>query len=158
METYLKVSSNAFSYRFVKGVIKALFISLIALSSIGLIIASITNNNFMIIYVFIVSLILQLSWIGVIVFLESQNLGYKLEQHAFLYREGAFSVVKLTIPFVRITNAQFNQTLFQRFFSVGDIAIDQEDGGAWLRGIDSESANKILKEISIKSNIQPILK
>ncbi len=155
MDTYNKAEPRAFVYRFVKRLISAFIVSLILAIFLGGAFALAGAPNISV-YIFGITLLIQLMWAGLVIFLESKVLGYRLETNAILWREGVFSVAKITIPYAKTTNATFTQSLLQRLFSVGDVIIDQEDSESVLDGVDSVSAHKILEEISKKSNIQPV--
>lgn len=149
MEQYTHVQSNALVYRLVK----SLFISIV----IGLIVGgffALTGMKYAVLIFTIITFLVQL----IPSYLEYQNLGYELESNSVNLRKGLLSMQNLTIPFARITNASFNQSFFQRFFSVGDLNIDQEDSSFKWQVVDSITANKISHEIASKSNIQQVTK
>jgi uncharacterized membrane protein YdbT with pleckstrin-like domain len=89
-------------------------------------------------------------------YLEYIHLGYKLDSNSVNLRKGMFSVSTTSIPFAKITNVTLDQSFIQRLFSVGNITIDQEDSENYWGEVDLETANKILKTIASKSNIQPV--
>ena len=150
MEEFQKTNQAAFNYRLIKnllaGLVLSLFVSLFAVMA--------QTNVLIIIVCFLLPLIAGYIFASV----EYQNLGYKIEANSIGFRQGIFSLKTLTFPFIKITNASFNQSFIQRLFSVGDIVVDQEDAENKLKGIDKETADKIIQEIASKSNIQPITK
>lgn len=147
IESYIKVSQNALIYRFAKNAVIAIilgftfggFFMLGGMKSVALAVLVV------VIIFFLIQLIPS--------FLEYNNLGYQLESNSVNFRKGLLSIQNTTIPFARITNASFNQSFFQRLFSVGDLVIDQEDAGYTWKGIDSVNADKINHAISSKSNL-----
>lgn len=152
MENCSKIESNAFIYRFTKAVINSIFISLILATVIGVISSAVSAF----IYTVLITFIIQVVFKAGLIILESQNLGYKVEKNSVSFREGIFSISSITVPFIKITNVSFQQSLFQRLFSVGDLLIDQEDSNYTWDAVDKKSADIVIKEISSKSNIQPI--
>ena len=153
METYTPLNKNAFIYRivFVRG-IPSLILSLIVAFIFGVG----GGDNTIFISTFFIILLITGGLSSLIVLLESKNIGFRLEQNTVHYREGIFSLRRFAIPFARITNVSYHQSIFQRMFSVGDLIVDQEDSEVAMRGIDSHTAELLLKAISEKSNIQPI--
>lgn len=88
--------------------------------------------------------------------LEYLHLKYKLTDQSLSFRSGMFSVHTTTIPYSKITNAAYDQSLLARLFSAGDINIDQEDSNFAFKGIGSKIADEVLDAIAKKSNILPI--
>lgn len=106
--------------------------------------------------IFGIVFVIQIIWGTLTSLLEYKNLQYSLTSHSVNFHTGVFSLNTLSVPYSKITNANFNQSFFQRFFSVGDVTIDQEDSESTIKAIDQPTARKIMNEISSKSNIQPI--
>ena len=157
MEGYIKIDQKAFVYRFAKKFLAALIYALVAALFFGMILSAATNNSGWYLYIFLITILLFSLIEGLLIFaLEANNIGYRIESNALAFRQGIFSVSKITIPFAKITNTSFDQSFFQRLFSVGDVKIDQEDSDYAWKGIDTTTANNILKTVSSKSNIQPI--
>lgn len=152
---YLKTGSQSLVYRMVKDGIIAFFITIVIGGSIGLWLEAVGITNgfaFSLLAVFL----LGLMYIIINNFLEYNSLGYNITPNSLQFREGILSVRTITIPFAKITNVSYNQSLSQRIFSVGDVHIDQEDSSYAWNDIDNTTANQVVKEISSKSNVQPI--
>lgn len=158
MDNYSKVNQQAFTYRFVNKIFVSIIGSLFLSPILGVVIGSVSNSlsTITFAFAFVIVFVLFLLFEGFLISLEAKNLGYKIEDNALLFRQGVFNISKITIPFARITNSSFDQSLFQRMFSVGNITIDQEDSSFVWKGIDGLTADSILKAVSTKSNIQPI--
>jgi len=150
MENFLKIGKTALYFRLFKWFFVALLLSIFLAFFVVLAMGNI--------FVSIIAFMLPLLVAFLLSFVEYGNLGYKIEANSIAFRKGIFSLRTLTIPFVRITNVSFHQSLFQRLLSVGNILIDQEDSESKWADFDKLTAKKIIKEISIKSNIQPISK
>ena len=88
--------------------------------------------------------------------LEYGNLKYLIEEDALFLKEGVLRVDTETIPFQKIRNASFLQSLLQRMFKVGDLVIEQDPESYTWEGIDLKTARTILDAVAQKSNIQPI--
>lgn len=156
MENYSKVQTSARTYRLVKAIFLIIFVCPVVAALVGFFLAS-NSTEVMLIGFFgtwFLLTVLLIMW----PMKEYNHLGFNLQSNALALKKGFLSLQKVTIPFSRITNASFTQSPFQRIFGVGDVIIDQEDSGFVLDGIDKVSADKILKEVSSKSNIQPITK
>lgn len=150
MKDFNKVSSKAVVYRLVKEGIVVFIFSLVFGGVAGL---------FLIDYFGLVVLVSISIFMGIVflrAYLEYLNWGYQLEANSLNFRKGMLSIKRVNIPYARITNATFHQSLFQRLFSVGDVIVDQEDSEFLWDGVDNVSADKVLSEISKKSNVQPI--
>ena len=156
MEQYQAVQSSVKTYRIVKYLILSLTITLFVGVLLGSYVALITDSVVWFFLIPIIASVITVFVVFVIVTLEIANLGYGIDANAIRFREGILSLHRITVPFARITNANFHQSFFQRIFQVGDIAIDQEDSEYKWRGVDVTTANKIIEEITSKSNVQPI--
>lgn len=156
MEKFEKFHNKIYTYRLITRALGALLVSGMATLFIGGFISLVMQTFMPFLVVFLIIYSIQTFWNITVVILESKNFGYVVHENSLGFRQGSFSVFKETIPFARITNASFNQSLIQRFFGVGDLDIDQEDSASGMPGIDRETANKILQVVSQKSNVQPI--
>ncbi len=101
-------------------------------------------------------ILIGLLWSWLYVVLLAKNYSYDLQDNALIIRKGLLSVSTISIPFARIINATYSQSIFQRIFAVGTIKIDQEDTSYSWNDIDMQSSDKIMNAVSHKSNIQPI--
>ena len=106
--------------------------------------------------IFLGVLLLQFIFVYLISYLEYKNLKYLIEPNSISLQTGTFSIDTETIPFEKIKNSSYTQSLIQRIFSVGDIIIDQDDEKFIWDSIDSNTANLIMEAVSAKSNVQPI--
>lgn len=158
MQNKTGINSNALHYRiFTKGVVGTLVI--IAAGVLITIILNVlklqnalTYSLLAIVGVFILQFLLVFS----VSYLEYKNLKYVIEPNSISLQRGTFSIETETIPFEKIKNSSFDQTLVQRFFGVGDIIIDQDDEKFIWASIDMSTANQIMEAVSAKSNVQPI--
>ena len=155
MKTYSKVGLRAVIYRVIRdlpfGIVSIFLVS--SLIAGALFIFEVGEYAGVI---FVGLLLVQFIIFSLALLLEYFNLAYVIEDNSISFREGVFSVKTITIPYAKITNVSFSQSLFQRLFGVGNIFIDQEDSEYSWKGVDTETAHKIIEEISKKSNIQPI--
>lgn len=150
MQEFTKVSSKAVLYRLVKEGSVVLVFSII----LGVIVGVFLADYFGLVILVIVSMLMGIVFLRA--YLEYLNWGYQLETNSLNFRKGMLAIKRVNIPYARITNATFHQSLFQRLFSVGDLVVDQEDSEFVWDGVDNISADKVLSEVSKKSNVQPI--
>lgn len=158
MENKTGVAINALKYRIATkefvGILVSLAIS--GISYIPLYFLKIQHSILYTVLIFVGVFLTQFILIFLLSVLEYKNLKYKIEQNSISLQTGTFSIHTETIPFEKIKNSSFDQSLSQRFFSVGDIIIDQDDEKFIWDSIDSKTADLIMESVSTKSNVQPI--
>ena len=64
-----------------------------------------------------------------VAFIRSRFYSIELDDQAITYQGGILSTRKIVIPYPRVTEASFTQTLFQRLFGVGNLNISTAGGG-----------------------------
>lgn len=157
MDEFKKVKVNSLYYRLARAFFGALGITTVlsilfgALPAIG----AKSWNIFFVIYGVIFTL--AFLWGAIKSLLEYLHLKYKIADQSVSFRSGMLSVNTATIPFAKITNASFFQSLLARLFSVGNINIDQEDSSYSFIGVDRQIGDEVLDVIAKKSNIQPMV-
>lgn len=168
MEKYTKAKNSALIYRLYDRGWHAFVYTLLLAIPIFFIVLIITGANFgltinWLFKVSLIVLILQLIYAFLGAYLEYHNLGYIITDQGIKSREGILSINHSTIPFSKVTNADFSQSFIQRLFGVGDLLVgiqdenrEKDEPAEGLYSIDSENGHKILTAISNKSNIQPI--
>lgn len=156
MNNYIKVGSASLRYRLAGNILAVVFVGPVIALVISILVGLFANSLEIGIAVFFISWILI--GIGFIAwsFIEYHSLGYLIEGNSISLKQGFFQVHKVTIPYSRITNISFKQNILERMFSTGDVIVNQEDSDFKWDGIDFETADKVIKEISQKSNVQPI--
>jgi uncharacterized protein len=155
MNEYHRANSSALVYRIVTKGLVAISIFLFLLLIVVMVYLTGKAGNFPWVVVGIF-MTLPLVWVVLTSWLDWSNLGYTFDDKSLTFKEGIFSLETQTIPFYKISNASFTQTLMQRFFNVGDVLIDQEDSQSDLRGIDRATAEIIIQAVSQHSNIQTV--
>jgi uncharacterized membrane protein YdbT with pleckstrin-like domain len=105
---------------------------------------------------FFIIFILQFISLYFISFMQYKNLKYTIGQNAISFQRGSFGIEIETIPFEKIKNSTFDQSFIQRFFSVGDITIEQDNEKYIWEDIDSQTATLISNTVSAKGDVQPI--
>jgi membrane protein YdbS with pleckstrin-like domain len=129
MENSTPVSKNALQYRLTMnecmGVIIALAVTV--LIAITFYFIKLKHAVLYDVLAFLVILVLQFVILYFVSLMQYKNLRYTIGQNAISFQRGAFGIERETIPFEKIKNSTFDQTLLQRLFSVGDITIDQEE-------------------------------
>lgn len=158
MENTKQVGKQALNYRIAVNEGFGIVISVALTIIVALILSIIKFKNGMEIdLLFFLSIfIIQFVFIYFTSLLQYKNLKYNIGQNAITFQKGAFSSEIETVPFEKIKSAIFDQTLIQKFFSVGDITIDQEDEKYTWDNIDSETASLISNSVSVKGDVQPI--
>jgi uncharacterized membrane protein YdbT with pleckstrin-like domain len=158
MNDFQAVKRASLYYRFLPRLILLLFIAVVIAIVLTGLLGFLKLFNFLMISLtleIIAFIILSLA-IYISARLEYSNLKYLIEEDALFLKEGVLKVDTETIPFQKIRNASFLQSLLQRMFRVGDLVIDQEPESYTWGGIDLETARTILDAVALKSNIQPI--
>lgn len=150
MSDFLHVGKSVLEYKSIKVGFITVFFAL-AVSGVSSVITQKIQINIFI-------LVLAISFIVMMIpeYIMYLNIQYKIDESALYLRKGFLSIQTITLPYARITNAKFDQTLIQRIFHIGNISLDQEDSSYIWTDIDSETAEKILNEISSRSNIQKL--
>ena len=77
-----------------------------------------------------------------------------LDQNTITYNSGILSIRKIILPYSRITEASFNQSLLQRIFSVGTLNVDTAGGANMaihVNDIHYSDLKRILSEINRRS-------
>ena len=158
MENAKQVGRQALHYRIatneIVGIISTL--ALTAIIAIILFLIKLKNGVAIDVVVFMTIIVLLVVIIYFISLMQYKNLKYNLGQNAITFQRGSFSVESETIPFEKIKNSTFDQSLIQRIFSVGDITIDQEDEKYIWEDIDTATATLISNAVSAKGDVQPI--
>jgi membrane protein YdbS with pleckstrin-like domain len=158
MENSTPVSKNALQYRLTMnecmGVIIALAVTV--LIAITFYFIKLKHAVLYDVLAFLVILVLQFVILYFVSLMQYKNLRYTIGQNAISFQRGAFGIERETIPFEKIKNSTFDQTLLQRLFSVGDITIDQEEEKYIWEDIDSHTASLISDAVSAKGDVQPI--
>lgn len=156
MDDFKGVKINSLFYRLVSNLFGALAVTTILAAIFGSLpaIGAGSWGVFFIIYGGI--FVLAYLWGIMKALLEYLHLRYKIADHSASFRMGMFSVDTATVPYSKITNASYYQSFLARFFSVGDINIDQEDSSYSFKGVDRKIADEVLDVVAKKSNIQPI--
>lgn len=158
MNTQESVGPQALKYRIVvkesAGIILTILLTIV--SGIALTSFNFGNNALFIVVIFLAVFILQFFLIVIPAYLEYYNLRYTVAQDSITMQRGVFTIETKTIPFQKIVNAGITQTVLQRFFMVGTIALDQENERFVWESIDTKTADIVLNLVAQKSNIQPI--
>lgn len=158
MGNFSHVGNSALAYRLLPRLIAALFIAVLLVFVLSSTISFLHIANSFGISLVIGGLLFIISFAFVYISakLEYSNLQYLIEENSLYLKQGFFSVDTETIPFQKIRNAQFTQSILQRLYGVGNIIIDQDpETYIWI-SIDQKTAQTILEAISQRSNIQPI--
>ena len=158
MENAKPVGKQAFNYRLAMNEIVGLLITFALTIIVALVIFFLKLKNGTAIdgLIFTTVCILQIIVMYGISLLEYKNLKYNLGQNAITFQRGALSTERETIPFEKIKDATFDQTIIQRLFSVGDITIDQDNEKYTWEDIDTQTANLLTNAVSAKGDVQPI--
>ena len=61
-------------------------------------------------------------------FIRSKFYTIELEEQSITYKAGILSTRKIIIPYSKVTESSFTQTIFQRLFDVGNLNIDTAGG------------------------------
>lgn len=148
---YSKIGTHTLIYLLVKSIFVALLMTILIGGIIGIatsqLALSLIGTFILLMILFVLKDLLLFN-----------SLGYKIESNSLSLKKGLLSIKTETIPFSKVINVSFEQSLLQRLFSVGDILIAQDDNQYKWDGIDKMTADKVVEEISSKSNIQPISK
>ncbi len=91
-----------------------------------------------------------------ITIIQYANWGYHIDEHSLFLRRGLLSSETETIPFYKVINTSFDQSVIQRMFGVGQLRVDQEDDSSTWSDIDKGTASSVIEMVSTKGNIQPI--
>lgn len=156
MDDFKKAELNSFYYRLTNSFFGALVSSTILTVLFGILPAIGAKSWTVFFVVYGVIFLIAFLYGAFKSLLEYSHLKYKLADQSIGFRSGMFSVNTTTIPYSKITNAAYDQSLLARLFSVGDINIDQEDSSFQFKGIGSKIADEVLDVIAKKSNIVPI--
>jgi len=158
MENTTPVGKEALKYRIAinEGMGVIITLAATALVAIALYFIKLKDAVLIDLGVFFCVFLLQLIVLYLISLLEYKNLRYNIGQNAISFQRGSFGVERETIPFEKVKNSTFDQTFIQRFFSVGDITIDQDDEKYIWEDIDSHTATLISNAVSAKGDVQPI--
>jgi uncharacterized membrane protein YdbT with pleckstrin-like domain len=158
MENATAVGKNALQYRLIMNEVVGftITIALTVLIGITLYLLKLKGAIFIDTATFIVVFILQFALLYFFSFMQYKNLKYTIGQNAVSFQRGTFTIERETIPFEKIKSSLFDQSFFQRLFSVGDITIEQEDEKYIWEDIDSMTANLISNAVSAKGDVQPI--
>lgn len=158
MDNATRVGKNALKYRLVTFETMGIVISLAFTAIVAIVIYFLKFKNATLIDagLFIGVFIIQFIFIYLVSHMEYKNLQYLIEQNSITLQRGAFGVERETIPFEKIKNSTFDQTVIQRMFSVGDITIDQDDEKYIWENVDAETATRISNAVSAKGDVQPI--
>lgn len=158
MENPTQVGKQALQYRIAinEGMGLLITIALTALVAIALYIIKFANAALIDTITFLCIFVLQLVVLYLFSLVQYKNLTYTIGQNAVSFQRGTFSIERETVPFEKIKSSVFDQTVIQRFFSVGDITIDQEGEKYTWEDIDSNTATLISNAVSIKGDVQPI--
>jgi len=158
MENTTPVGKEALKYRIAinEGIGVIITFAATALVAIALYVIKLNYAILIDVVVFLCIFLLQLIVLYLISLLEYKNLRYNIGQNAISFQRGTFGVERETIPFEKVKNSTFDQTFIQRFFSVGDITIDQDDEKYIWEDIDSHTATLISDAVSAKGDVQPI--
>jgi uncharacterized membrane protein YdbT with pleckstrin-like domain len=158
MENTTAVGRQALRYRIVinEGIGIIITLAATALVGIALYIIKLKDAALIDIAVFLCVFVLQLIVLYFISLMQYKNLRYNIGQNAISFQRGVFGVERETIPFEKVKNSTFDQTFIQRFFSVGDITIEQDDEEYIWENIDSNTATLISNAVSAKGDVQPI--
>lgn len=158
MENSTPVSKNALQYRLVMNEFIGVIIAIAVTILVGITFYFIKLKNAILydLVTLLVILILQFVILYLVSWMQFRNLRYTIGQNAISFQRGAFGIERETIPFEKIKNSSFDQTILQRLFSVGDITIDQEEEKYTWEDIDSHTATLISDAVSAKGDVQPI--
>src|ERR1700722_2424823 len=158
MENTTPVGKEALKYRIAinEGMGVIITLAATALVAIALYFIKLKDAVLIDLGVFFCVFLLQLIVLYLISLLEYKNLRYNIGQNAISFQRGSFGVERETIPFEKVKNSTFDQTFIQRFFSVGDITIDQDDEKYIWEDIDSHTATLISNAVSAKGDVQAI--
>lgn len=158
MNTQESVGHQALKYRIVvkesAGIILTILLTFV--SGIALTSYNFGNTALFIGIIFLIVFILQFLLIVIPAYLEYYNLRYTISQDSITLQRGVFTVEIKTIPFQKIVNAGFTQTVLQRLFMVGSVTLDQENERFLWESVDAKTAVIVLDLVAQKSNIQPI--
>ncbi len=64
-----------------------------------------------------------------VAFIRSKFYSIELDDQVITYKGGVLSTRKIIIPYARVTEASFTQTIIQRIFGVGNLNISTAGGG-----------------------------
>lgn len=158
MENETTVGKNALQYRIIINEFIGVIISIALTVFVAIVLYFIKLRYalFIDLFLFICILLLQFLILYFFSLMQYKNLKYAIGQNSVSFTRGAFGVERETIPFEKIKNATFDQTVIQRLFSVGDITIDQDDEKYIWENIDSQTAALISNTVSAKGDVQPI--
>jgi uncharacterized membrane protein YdbT with pleckstrin-like domain len=158
MNDFQAIKRAALYYRFLPRLIVVLFVGIVVAIILASLLSFLKLFGFLTIALTLELVILIVLGLAIYVSarLEYSNLKYLIEEDALFLKEGVLKVDTETIPFQKIRNASFLQSLLQRIFGVGDLVIDQDPESYAWEGIDAETARAILDAVAQKSNIQPI--
>ena len=103
--------------------------------------------------------ILAVLWLAIIffmlaAFIRSRFYAIDLEDQVISYNAGILSTRKVIIPYSKVTEASFTQTLFQRLFGVGNLNIDTAGGSnvaIHLADVKQADLKMILADINKKT-------
>ncbi len=94
------------------------------------------------------------------------SLKYKFEEDVFKFHKGIVSVDENTIPYLKIENVDFDQSVLGRIIGIAHICIltageeekdkSDADTGAVIKMIDVEKARYIQKELLARGSIQKV--
>ncbi len=159
MENFQSVGRQSLYYRLLPRILAASLLALMIIVVLSMA-ASFLHLGAYILWIMLIGFVF-LAIVAVVTYitayLEFSNLKYLIEDHALFLKEGVFEVDTETIPFQKIRNASFYQSLVQRLYKVGDIVIDQDPETYTWVGIDVQTAQTIMDAVSARSNIQPIM-
>lgn len=158
MENETGVSKQALHYRLIINEIIGIIITfaLTAFVAIILYFIKVKLAIYIDLLLFLCIFALQFITLYFLSLMQYKNLKYAIGQNSVSFTRGAFGIERETIPFEKIKNATFDQTVIQRLFSVGDITIDQDDEKYIWENIDSQTATLISNTVSAKGDVQPI--
>jgi len=89
-----------------------------------------------------------------VAFIRSKFYSIELEEQVITYKAGIFSTKKVIIPYSKVTEASFTQTLFQRLFGVGNLNVDTAGGSnvaIHLNDVKQADLKMILGDINKKT-------
>ncbi|MGH7245809.1 MAG: PH domain-containing protein, partial [Candidatus Levyibacteriota bacterium] len=158
MQNTKKISTHAFAYRFFIEEALGFFLFVIITITFGFGMTYVKGLPFIALIptVLFLLFLVQLVVIFLLAWVAYSNVQYAIVQNSLTLTKGLFSIQTETIPFQKIKNASFQQSLLQRFFSVGNIIIDQETEKFIWESVDTKTATIIMTAVSERSNVQPI--